>query len=758
MASLADRIKKNAKTTTRGPGGVLTEQSPEEIQKLSNQAGLQAPPTTPLGQSLLGANADQQKMAGTPQQKQAALTLSSEPTSLADTLRRQQSRTQATQDEQTKMQKSQQLQGLGGVGDRVQQFIQAQKQQLAGSAQPLQVQANTEFQGKDLSQISDQLTALRQDPNNLQALAQVNEYLGRDPNTLLGIDEINQLYNTSTQAISQGGAQQLQDNLKVSDLVSQGNLGYDTNQLSELLGVPADQIANMSIPDLSKLIDDTTQREFTQSQQTQAQAVSPLAGGAERQAAQQASREQSTTGITATEADFARLEDKIANADTVSFGGQQMSIEQALSDENISQAITDYMNAAPGSEARTQFEQSEPELVKFIQDNQAVFDAATKGLGQAATELKSINEANKGLTNFGGAQLNDQVAARLIPGYGKVSFQKIDRTQVPVLRMLDSLPQSTQATVVAELNEVGQTLGDKYVDQLVNLDPNQLAALGVTTNSAQWNITKQNLSKLEDLYTKGSQLPPDQYQKYVVDNLAGGQQNLDKFQRNMQIMDALGEPAPGDMGLASWVLTNNGKARPPNEMVNVLRDTSSSQGLANVATSGTFDINRIAAGVNTPPKGRLTDVLLPAINAGSVDADTASRLRRTVGDNLDAMRDAKTKIQRVPGNINTDAVSNEIKDLAKRETFNNPIVKTRLAALDTGFNKYGTMVDENDLAGLATARRQAQEAMDVIRAWYPEALDTPEVQAFQNKASELMKPKPKFRQDKSYYRNTGATA
>lgn len=69
MATLADTLKKQ---TVRGPGGQLSETTPEELQSLTDKAGLQAPPLTPLGGAMIGANPDQQKMIIRKAQKLAA--------------------------------------------------------------------------------------------------------------------------------------------------------------------------------------------------------------------------------------------------------------------------------------------------------------------------------------------------------------------------------------------------------------------------------------------------------------------------------------------------------------------------------------------------------------------------------------------------------------------------------------------------------------------------------------------------------------
>lgn len=750
MASLADRIKKNTKTTIRGPGGVLTEQSPEEIQKLSAQAGLQAPPTTPLGQSLLGASKDQQKMAGTPQQKQAALSLSQEPTSLSDTLRRQQTRTQATQDEQAKIQKAQDMQGLGNVSSKVQQFIEAQKQQLANNAPALQVQAATEFQETDLSPIANDLAALRQNPSDLTALARVNEFLGRDVNSLLSEDELNQLYESSTQAISRGGAQAIQDTLKVSDLVQQGNLGYDTTQLSDLLGIPADQVANLTIPELSQMVQNQLSAEFSTSLSTQQQAISPLAGGAEQAAAQALSREQSAVGITATEADFARLEDQIAKANTVTFGGEEMTIEEALSDDTISQAIVDYMNAAPGSESRKLLEEKEPSLVKFIKDNEAVFNSTVKQLGESAGQLKDINEANKGLVSAGGATIDTKLASELIPGFGKISTQKIDRTQVPVLQLVDSLPESQKATFISNLNDTYTTLGKEYVDQLVGMTPQELENLGVTTNSGTWPVVKQNAVIMKDLKEKQANMSREGFTKYMAEKLLGGMDQFKQMTDTVSILAALGEAPPGDMGLSYDIMSR--LMNDPNYVLTNLDRQTSASNLKAAASNGTWDINRITSGAQAKPSTPLYTAVGEAMRDGVITMEESQNALAATGNSYNGIKDLTNKVKQWTGNKDIGWLDIQVREMAKKEAFQNQDVIARIDILNDRHSKWANgSVAKGDEYLIQNARNEAKQALDLIRAWYPEAMTSSEVVALQQKLDKLMEPKPVYVKKGSYW-------
>ncbi len=192
MATLTETLRKNKQQSqlTRGADGSLQENSKKDITQLTNENGLATAPTTAIGAGMLGANPDVQKMMGTPAQLSAALNKQQDTAkpqaNLQTALRQQQVRTATTADESQKMQKSKDMENLGGLGDRVVSFINTQKQLLQTQADNVQTagapqaQAQTQFQGQDISGLAPQLEALRNDPTNMQLMLEVQQSLGMD--------------------------------------------------------------------------------------------------------------------------------------------------------------------------------------------------------------------------------------------------------------------------------------------------------------------------------------------------------------------------------------------------------------------------------------------------------------------------------------------------------------------------------------------------------------------------------------------------
>lgn len=493
----------------RDASGQLTQQSTQGIQQLSTAAGLPAPPTTALGAAAIGANPDQQKMMGTPAQKTAALSLATAPQNdLTTAVRTAQARSQQTGTEQAETKKSQDMNNLGSLGDRVSDFINAQRQKIATAdtavtANPSAVQVQTaatvqNATGQDAfaSMTPDQvvnaknlLAQLHSDPTNQNLQLQVQTMLGQTATTG-GLDpaKINDLYESAVNTISRSGADTVDNSLTTQDLLNNSKFGYSADQLSNLLGVPQDQLLKMNVGTLRQTIDSVTQQEFSKSQTLQQQAGSVNLGAAERGAARQAGQEASATGVRASEDDMNRMVQSIHNADVVQFGGQSYQVDALLKDSTISGIIADYVNSAPGSSTRTQLDQSEPQLSKFIADNQAVLtDAATK-LSSGAQTFQTTQTYNKGLPEqiFGPGGLAAATLAKLAPQLGQLQAQKLDVKDVPILQLGQQAGPDGAKLIAQKINN--QVDKDSTIaDKLAGYDIAHLNNLQIDKPGGMWD-------------------------------------------------------------------------------------------------------------------------------------------------------------------------------------------------------------------------------------------------------------------------------
>lgn len=513
---LQDRIASNRKALAKGPGGVLQESAPQDLQTLSGQAGLPAPPTDAMSAASLGANQHQQKMMGSPAQVQAAQRIAQDPTqNLATAEREKQARTQATAGEQAKLTKSKDLQDLGGLGDRVNQFIEGQRQKLANmavSAGQVAVQPAAGLTGlptdpAQLAALKDAAKTLLTNPNDMNALLTVNKSLGRGMDNVLQPAEVQSLYGQATSMLASAGADVVSNTLNVDDLIAQGNFGYDLPHLASLLNIPETQLGSMNVTQLQQAIDQAAQQEFSSAATTQEQAGSANLGQAERNLAREAGRDISATGIRAAEHDFQRLDQAIQNADQVQFGGKVYRVDDLLRDDTISDIITTYLNSDPATQQ--QLAQQEPGLVKFINDNQKVLADAAEAIGNGAKQFSDLQQQNAAVGKVQGTQISDKLMKTLVPGYGELSASKLDPSTTSFFQAVAAMPEAQQREFVDTAN----TLVNRYPgleSELASLSPQELKALELEKGSGSPELRAYDANReMQDQLAHTSANDPD---------------------------------------------------------------------------------------------------------------------------------------------------------------------------------------------------------------------------------------------------------
>lgn len=524
MATLAQTLQRSQQQLVVGPGGVLQKQSsapstespPQPgvpttpaagqaaptLQTLVGQAGLQAAPTTPGGIAALGGTPDQAKMGGTPAQKQASLAQAQAPVtdSLSGALRQQQVRSTATGAEKGEIQKSADMTNLGGLGDRVSAMVNSQVAKLSTAApveqgvlnagQLKDVHGNALTDTNQLVQARADITALHADPTNQSLMEAVNRDLGATADTQLAPAQIDNLFQSASSVISSAGAGAIQNTLTGKDLFSDPKFGYKPEELSNLLGLPADQIAGMTVPQIRDQIDKVGTEEMSKSAQMGQLASSGELGQAQRSEAQQAGAELSQTGVRAGEAQYSSMEQQIANADQVQFGGKSYQVDDLLSNPTFSGIITDVISAGPDSPAWKQMQATEPGLMEFVTKNQAVLKEASDKMQAGATQYSGTVAANKAATVLGGVPLSSDIVKHM--GIDVMSSKGIGN--VPVLQYAQQHPELAAG--------IGQAINSnpQFAGSISHLSPAQVEALrpGDPT-SAAWKGFVGNQQKTQAL-------------------------------------------------------------------------------------------------------------------------------------------------------------------------------------------------------------------------------------------------------------------
>lgn len=459
----------------RSSGGVLAETSDEELRTLAGKAGLQAPPTDPISATTIGAGPHQAKMAAAPQTVQAAMRLSSAPPEegLAAAQRRQQSRTESSETEAEAQARAEKLKALGSTGEKVQSLIDAEVARITSQA-PVVPQVNTQAIPQQVVGAGQQdaftqaLTTLASDPTNQEALAQVNAALGRGPNNPVTAEELQMYYQSLPETVS--SAADIRDSIQVADL----DLGVPLADLAEALGIPEEELAGYNASQLSQAMNAAQAGQFSTASRLDQQATSSSLGAAERATARELGREAATTGTRASEADVERLALSVEEGQLVEFGGELIQVGDLLGSERISKTITDYLQAPAGSSTQQQLLQTEPDLVKWIEDNRTALEEASQQLAAGTQQFADTQEANRALSVFGNTQLSDEVMSNLVPGWGELSATELDTSNSAPLQYLRGLPPDQAEKAVTTIN---QMLTPEQQKELADLTPEEIQSL-----------------------------------------------------------------------------------------------------------------------------------------------------------------------------------------------------------------------------------------------------------------------------------------
>jgi hypothetical protein len=609
------------------------------VQTLARNAGLSAAPIDPLSTTAIGGNPHQAKMAGTPNQLNSAIRMSTDPNQqLATAVRQEQPRQAATAAEQQKLAKSKEMQDLGQLGDRVTGFIDAQKQKLEQAsitaAQATEVKPSEQIAGMvtdpaKLTSLKNAAKQLLANPQDMQALLTINQALGRDQNSQVTPAELNQLYASSTDTLAKSAADNLENDLQVEDLIAAGNFPYTADQLGALLNIPTADVSKYNISQLRAAIEGVAQQEFSATQQLGQQANSNLIGTAERGTARALGKEASRTGLRSTEQDINNLEQQIANADQVSFGGQTYNVEELLKDDTISSIVSDYLNSAPGSELRQRVEQSEPELVKFINNNQAVLEDAASQLTAATKDFADLQQQNQDIAKVGNTVLSDDLMASLFPDFDQLNAAAIDPSQSGFFQRLNTLPPEQKEAYANTANILASDPKTKdLIAELASLSPDQLASLELEKGldgSPKLRQLVENRAFYNQLQNTSAS-DPDKIINLFSNSQFNSLEEVQAALDNNKLAKAIGLSSLG--GAAQFDLDKDGKVDSPESLLARMQQASSKANLTDILNNSAATFAPKQVNVFNPAstnQGLLFDKLKGAAADGNIQPYEVTR-------------------------------------------------------------------------------------------------------------------------------------
>lgn len=456
--ALKDKLKQNI---IKLDGG-LSRTSEEELRSLSEAAGRPLPPVTPQEAAVVGGSPDQAKMAGTPAQR---LSISPEQ-GLRDILRRQQARTGATAEEEQKLAGAKKLGLLSGLEGRVESLAEQYLQQAtqAPVAAGLQV-GGPVLEGmseEQQAEVGDILSAIDSDPTNQALILQLHQKLGRDKaSQVLTNTELSSYFKDVAQQVGQRAAEAVADSALVKDLdVTQ--LGFtDSAELADILGVTAEELEQMNVGQLVAQTQAQIAEEYDAVADLQRRIADPTLGAAERAEARKQLRDMGAIGIRAAETDVDKMAQQIVDADTVEFNGEAIRLDELLDDEYISGIAARYIGADDTDPWKQKFEEQEPELAKWLDENRNILQESISNLDEGLQRFSEIQFNNEQLAKAPGMAdpLSDDLMKLIYPTWGELTTESYEPT--PFISVMRDKPELGLA--VQELYNTSPALAQDFM-------------------------------------------------------------------------------------------------------------------------------------------------------------------------------------------------------------------------------------------------------------------------------------------------------
>jgi hypothetical protein len=536
---LADTLANNKKLI-KNKQGQVQEVTNQTLGQLASQKNMLSP-INPLQATMLGANKDQAKMAGTPAQINNLSNQLSQPKgpiqdSKSLTLAKQQqseSGYQQSLSQQLGKEKSQNLQALTGLGDRINTYIGNAIKQMTGastpptslgdaltnSQQPINTGTstnNTLVQDKGPSEFTDMGVgggsapeySLYSQPNTNNTLITGNGITDitladsvQDPQLA---DALNRLKagDTSALDIVAKSLNKTPDQLTFNDFVNlykdptgdiskkvaallPDTIKFDASVLGDLGYTNAQLSELLGVPDVSQLsiseVDNLVQDQAAQVNNEimslQAKIQDPTLSAQDKELLNDRLREFGYVGASATQEEFDNLVQELETDQQIEMGDETYSLEELLSDPTITGMMDDYLNDPEGLIGK-ELKEKYPDLTNFVDQNKNAIKGMFDQMGSDTREAIDNYKYNLNLKNTDAGPLSDSLMNQLMPGWNEWSDQK--KTEVPpVLSYLNDkqIPPEKRTTF---LNRLSAADGDPNLLKALNsFTPEQITAYGL---------------------------------------------------------------------------------------------------------------------------------------------------------------------------------------------------------------------------------------------------------------------------------------
>ena len=496
MASLRETLKSN-----RG----LFQTSEEEIQKLAERNNLARAPISPQESKVIGANKDQAKMAGTPNQRISALRQQFEAEeTLAGTQRREQKPSKGlSAAEEARKQELDSLQNLGNLNDRVRQIALNRFKQ----EHPAPTQLEFTEQAEGLAQdIQDRLSMGNA---TMDDYVQIAEQLGiqqiTDASQL--VSQVNSMLGIDTGASSEFIAGLAAGDLTLGELTTEDltEMGYtDFSEIASSLGMTEEEASQLSLDGLQDVLDAKQAEEFDHARTARNILRDPASTAAQRAGALKTLERLQAAGIDDTEAQFEDIEKKIEEGQTIEFAGQAIHIDELMDNEYLELEIA---RALEDPDYMESLREKEPEFADFIEDHQAMFSELVDEVDADTQAFLDVQDQNSALAKPSEdmqGEFSADVMQTWYSDYGKLRADVYEPNGAIQVMQDPEIPTNIKQVLEEAIRQFSSTGNMELVQELGELSKEDILSLGLRNigQVTQFTNTVNDLSNLEQLDSK----------------------------------------------------------------------------------------------------------------------------------------------------------------------------------------------------------------------------------------------------------------
>lgn len=525
MATLSEIMNSQGNSTTLNQGGQLQQSVIPEVSSTS---------MSPLGVALAGANPNQAKMAGTPAQKQGVyknIAANSSPNLTAIM------RTQPTISTPGAAQTLKQAGAVQNLSSAPSQF-----------AADLHWALTHPIESSSLSPQQQDLQAsaarVQQNPKDYSTMHHIADLLGiQAPTTENEATAFLSNLNTQLPSLLQTQVGQVASSVAKSTLTLSDDqfkaMGFEGGaaDAAAALGIPQAQLIGMNQADLADLAKSALSKMTTVSK-LQNDASNPMLGAVQRAAANQQLKEAGASGVQVAQSDVDKLAAKIIAGDTVKVDGQNLTMEQLLSNSYISGLAGSYFNSPTFAAT---LKTDSPDLATFFDENKNLLQQQVAQLTPAVTAYADMQAKNASLgTTAQGIVLPQELMRQLYPSFGQLSDVEFVPTHTLALLQSGS-PLSTkeQQDLTNVLKDTSQQNMALAADILKNADEFTLRANGLLdVNSAQYAEFASKLNSINAVHSLSDPPTQDQLARVVG---AGSNSDLQATIQKAKTMESSGQ-------------------------------------------------------------------------------------------------------------------------------------------------------------------------------------------------------------------------